>query len=164
MRHQLVFLAFIVSGIALIGCGSGGPVLYPVKGIVTVGGRPVEGVIVTFAPVDGRTASGGLTGADGKFELIAQSGKHGAVTGKHKVMLAVQSASAVTSSGSGPAAYEEMARNREGAMRGGRSGAPPAAVDPGKEKGITSIYSNPQKTPFEYDVAAKSNEFEVPVP
>lgn len=77
----------------LLGCGSGGPprpTLYPVKGTVTQGGKPVKGIAVSVYPAGGETATGtpagGTTGEDGSFLLTSPTGT-GVAVGSYKVVL-----------------------------------------------------------------------------
>ena len=70
----------------LAGCESK-PALAPVKGKVTHAGQPVAGANVMFQPETG-IASGGVTGADGRFELQTPNDRRpGAVPGKHLVSI-----------------------------------------------------------------------------
>lgn len=75
---------------AIVGCGGGAASVktVPVKGKVTLDGKPVEGATVQFAPEDstGRAASG-VTKSDGTFELTTVGGGPGAVPGKYKVAI-----------------------------------------------------------------------------
>ena len=74
-RHCLLILA--ASAVAINGCSdkSAGPQTYPVTGVVTQKGQPVEGAIVAFFAVaaadpSGRSAGGQAeTGADGSFSI-----------------------------------------------------------------------------------------------
>jgi len=74
----------------LIGCG-GGPELVEVAGVATLDGQPLANVLVTFVPEtasESRTVrSMGLTDQEGKFELLAESQRPGAVLGKHRVLV-----------------------------------------------------------------------------
>jgi len=150
--------------ITLVGCGgTSGPTLYPVQGTVTVGGKPMANVSVTFAPVDGRGASAGRTNANGTFVLLSQSGKAGAVSGKHKVMLQAQAEQTTSGNFSDPGVIEKMMKDRESSMAGGRKGAPNTA-DAKKEKTIPAEYNDPKNTPLEFEVKPSSNNFDVPVP
>lgn len=76
---------------ALPGCSR--PVkLVPAEGVVEIGGKPANGIIVQFLPqpVEGekRPTSFATTGDDGSFQLVTNDGKPGAVEGKHHVILA----------------------------------------------------------------------------
>lgn len=76
----------------LAGC-SGGRKIVPVSGVVRVNGEPYPNAIVTFQPLaddkdpyPGR-GSAGKTGPDGRFTLIYDGEKPGALTGKHRVRI-----------------------------------------------------------------------------
>jgi len=79
----LVFVAFVA------GCGgSTGPKAYPVEGVVTLKGTPVEGVTISFTPNEGTgTSSGGTTDASGKYTLRTSFGTDGAGPGTYTVTL-----------------------------------------------------------------------------
>lgn len=76
----------------LFGCEKG-PEVAEVTGTVTVGGKPLEGVLVKFLPdpVSGTSgpSSFATTNAEGKFDLVydKQNDLHGAVVGWHRVFL-----------------------------------------------------------------------------
>ena len=72
------------------GCGK--PLkLVQATGSVEIEGQPAEGIMVQFLPaaVDGeqRPSSFATTEEDGRFALITQDGKPGAVEGSHTVIL-----------------------------------------------------------------------------
>jgi len=76
----------------LVVSGCAKPVkLLPAEGIVEIGGRPAEGIMVQFLPeaIEGeqRPSSFATTEADGRFVLFTQDGKPGAVAGSHTVIL-----------------------------------------------------------------------------
>ena len=143
---SIIFVSLVM--LQTVGCGQAGPTVYPVQGTVTIGGKPA------------RPASAGKTNANGIFILLTQSGKAGAVAGKHKVILQSQSAVESTGNFSDPAVREKMFQEREASARSGNKGAPPIE----KSKTIPEEYSNPQKTPLEYEVKAGTNNFDVPIP
>ncbi len=70
----------------MIGCGSSGPELGTVSGIVTLDGKPLQGATVQFTPGLGRV-SRGRTRADGTYELRYVGNEKGALLGEHKVMI-----------------------------------------------------------------------------
>lgn len=80
---RLGLLALAVIGLA--GCGeSGGPSVEYVEGVVTLDGTPIEGVDVSFSPVNPNsgTPAVGKSDAKGVFKLTAiQGGKVGGGTG-----------------------------------------------------------------------------------
>jgi len=159
-RSLFAFLA--VSLVALAGCGEDGPSLNPVTGKVTKGGQPVEKVLVTFSPESGKgISSTGQTGADGRFILIAQTGKAGAPAGSYKVTITSIDAGGNTGGGTGPTDWSKMAADREASMRGSKDGAPVAKA---KEEKVPPEYTDPTKTPFKYEVKAGNNDFDLPIP
>ncbi len=85
----LVALFFVF----LCGCDTGPPFAV-VKGRVTVGGKPLDNVRVTFSPLPKGEAehwqsSSAVTGADGTFVLLydGNPAREGAVVGEHKVIV-----------------------------------------------------------------------------
>jgi hypothetical protein len=66
------------------GCGRGGPELVPVRGTVTLDGKPVEGASVTFIPQFPGQPALGSTDARGKFTLKTHPHGNGAMPGTHK--------------------------------------------------------------------------------
>jgi hypothetical protein len=73
------------------GCGKSGPQVAPVRGRITLDGRPLANADVTFQPDDSRRASIGRTDADGRYELAYKRGQSGAIVGRHTVRIAVSS-------------------------------------------------------------------------
>jgi len=85
------FLIFPLLGLLTIGC-SKGPSLAPVSGTVTLNGKAVDGVRVTFEPIIGESdvtdeefyTSFGITDEDGHYEMkteVQDKLKEGAVIG-----------------------------------------------------------------------------------
>lgn len=79
----LVLIALV--GTAIIGCGSSGPEMAPVTGVVTLDGAPVADAAVMFMPEGGGRPATGVTDAEGKFALETAEPGDGALIGKHKV-------------------------------------------------------------------------------
>jgi hypothetical protein len=74
----------------LLGCDGSGPDVQYVEGVVLVDGQPVEGVTVSFSPVNSETGlpAVGTTDATGKFTLTALQGGSpggGTTAGDYKV-------------------------------------------------------------------------------
>ena len=75
--------------------GSSGPPtakLVPVKGTVTINGKPAEGIMVQFIPktldlTAVAPSSQGITDKDGQFDLFTMKNEHGAVEGPHTISL-----------------------------------------------------------------------------
>ena len=104
LRAQVLFLAALLPFVA----GCGGTKFAPVSGRVTMGGKPLAGVVVSFQPiaesrnVDPGPGSTAITDADGRFTLISQLDKRtGAVVGKHRVR--------ISPAGEGPAGDADAA-------------------------------------------------------
>jgi len=154
-------LCLVVASLFLAGCGDGGPELAAVSGKVTKGGQPLAGVNVTFSPVNPGPSSGARTDAEGKFILICQSGKAGAVIGQHKAILQAVASGGVDSNSDPKAAMEAMLKARSGGPKGKN-------VDPSKaaaaEAPFPAEYGDPAKTPLSYEVKAGTNEFDIAIP
>ncbi len=88
---SVVFLLGMVA--TVLGCGEKGPRLAPVSGTVTLDGKPLAKVIVTFVPVEGGVSSSGVTDESGSYSLACSLGP-GAVVGKHRVYVQSQAPSA----------------------------------------------------------------------
>lgn len=152
-------LLFCLSLFAFLGCGEAGPGLAPVRGTLTQGGKALPGVSVTFSPVESGASSGARTDANGKFVLLAASGKAGAVVGKHKVILTVPAdASTAVIDMSNPASRDAMMQQR-GSM--GEQGRP---VEAEVKLSFPPEYADPVKTPLEYTVQDGDNDFDIPIP
>jgi hypothetical protein len=77
------------------GCSQGDqPELGRVHGHVTLDGKPLAGVVVSFQPINGGRQSSGETDDQGSYELIYIRDIQGAKVGKHRV--AVGSSDLVT--------------------------------------------------------------------
>lgn len=87
--------ASVLLVLTLAGCGGAAKVkVVPAEGIVKIGGKPAANIMIQFLP-DTRSgltgpSSSATTDAEGKFKLIAQDGREGAVLGTHMVMLVDQ--------------------------------------------------------------------------
>jgi hypothetical protein len=86
-----LILAFLIAG-----CGRGGHRVAPVSGRVTLNGKPMDKINVTFQPLAAAGNSGdagwgsyGVTDGNGCFQLKTVDGKAGAVVGKQAVYLTV---------------------------------------------------------------------------
>ncbi len=80
--YSLLVVGFAVT---FVGCGGdAGPPLAPVKGKVTLYGKPYTKGIVTFSPEGGGPSATSRTDENGDYELWS-AGKKGAAIGKHKV-------------------------------------------------------------------------------
>jgi hypothetical protein len=85
--HHFLICALVFA--VLAGCEKSGPELAPVRGRVTLDGRPLATADVMFQPEGGERPSIGRTAADGRYELGYKRGVPGAIVGPHKVAIAL---------------------------------------------------------------------------
>ena len=75
----------------VVGCSAAPPEFGEVRGKVTLSGKPLAGIVVTFYPAtegnEGLPAASGKTDATGTYALATASGQPGAVVGKHRVVV-----------------------------------------------------------------------------
>jgi hypothetical protein len=76
----------------LAGCGDGRIATYPVNGTVNVNGRPAEGAIVVFCPINPAAEiehlrPAGMADASGQFTLTTFEPSDGAPAGQYKVIV-----------------------------------------------------------------------------
>ena len=91
MFRSFVSAAVLCLLVGLVaGCGAGGPKLHPVKGRLTLKGKPCPGVTVTMTPDDLKAQSfiGGTDG-EGNFEMRNIYSKTGVQEGEYQVSIAV---------------------------------------------------------------------------
>jgi len=69
-----------------VGCGERGPEVGEVRGLVTLDGSPLANAQLVFTPATGRPSTG-VTGEDGRYELVYLRDQKGAVLGKHTVRI-----------------------------------------------------------------------------
>ncbi|MCC9606360.1 carboxypeptidase-like regulatory domain-containing protein [Blastopirellula sp. JC732] len=86
LKYRMAGLALLSCLIMSVGCAEQGPSLGAVSGTVTLDGKPLPNVIVSFVPVTGGRPSVGTTDENGKYQL-AFVDRLGALTGKHKVSI-----------------------------------------------------------------------------
>lgn len=84
-KRAIAWLLFIALGGTFSGCWSSGPEMIPVRGVVTLDGKPVEGATVGFAPKAAGRPATGTTDAAGQFSLTTFEPGDGAVPGEHVV-------------------------------------------------------------------------------
>src|SRR5262245_25453932 len=86
--RRLSSLAVLTVGLVVVAGCSSGPKLVPVKGRVTLDGKPVRDMLINFQPVVGKAAGEGahaMTDPDGRFTLLDVRGGTGAHVGEYKV-------------------------------------------------------------------------------
>jgi len=85
--RNLVPLLCLFAGVLILfaaGCGSDGPDIVDVSGIVTRKGQPVPNIDVYFQPAEGRPSLG-TTDAQGRFSMQYTHDQSGVRVGHHKV-------------------------------------------------------------------------------
>ncbi len=88
-RRVSHLLCLLVIAQFSLGCGGGqeGPPVAPVKGVVTVDGKPVEGATVSFTVKDFSRFSTGVTNEKGEYSLTTMNTNDGAVVGENSVAI-----------------------------------------------------------------------------
>lgn len=87
--NRIQFLSLALIAAAFLGCGSRGPKTARVSGTVTMAGKPLANVGVTFLPTKKGPAAFGTTNDNGEFTLTTTRRGDGAVIGKHKVTVGI---------------------------------------------------------------------------
>ena len=141
-------------GMVVAGCGSRGPVVHFVEGIVTIDGVPLGKADVGFSeetPGDGLSAVG-LTREDGTFVLNAVGAWPGRGTKAGHYVVTVRKFEAKESQP--PVAFEDRDRNNQ----------PPALLPPGSKSSpfksvIPEVYGSLETTPLRATVSNGRNSF-----
>jgi len=74
--------------VLLVGCGTNGPELAPVEGVVTFRGRPLVEAEVMFVPRQGGRPAVGRTDSQGRFQFTTFRERDGAPVGEYDVTVA----------------------------------------------------------------------------
>jgi len=134
LRSSLAFMAFAAI-LVLGGCGQQGRLTtVPVRGTVTLDGKPLPYGQVLFMPDNGRVAKGEIV--DGRFTLGTYSASDGAVLGKHRVSVT---------------ARKPVETNLND----------PLAVPQYNPSLIPERYSDPATSGLVFEVTADGNEFHI---
>lgn len=96
--------ALLAACLLPLGCGPRRPATFPVRGVVTVGGKPIAGATVLFQPVEGGVPGRGVTTDDGGFTLTTFESGDGAIGGRHRVAISKMTLSGVEVTEDGVAA------------------------------------------------------------
>lgn len=91
-RSQVTRVLGLTLG-SILGCGGGGSdkwvaareTVYPVSGIVTYKGEPVDGANVLFHSATKNLTAHAITDADGEYQMTTYEDDDGAVLGEHAV-------------------------------------------------------------------------------
>ena len=91
---RLVRATALAAGLLATGlAGCGGPKYVKVSGVVTLDGTPYKNAVVSFQPIGTQAnptpghGSSGLTDDKGRYTLVTDDGKTGAVVGRHRVRI-----------------------------------------------------------------------------
>lgn len=123
------------------GCPAGGPSTVPVKGTLTIDGKPATDVTITLAGADPKVPAASGKVENGSFTLFCGTeGKPGCVPGKYKVVLS-------SNAGTSPAMYKSGA------------GDPTKAKSPFPEKYRVATTSDK-----EVEITNGSNELKITIP
>lgn len=147
LSRCLLLVPFLTVSVALMGCGPAGPDYVPVKGVVTIDGKPLALKTVFFAPEPGTPGmgAGASTDENGAFELLAV-----AAGSTKDIYGALPGAYVVTVNEPMFPLGEEMAVQ-------GLSDDPeaalgiPAPVNTGKQA-IPPVYTSPESTPLKIQI------------
>lgn len=145
-RVPVVTWLLVTPMLALLGCSGGGlEGLYPVTGIVTYQGAPVDGATITFVGEGDARPATAVSKPDGTYELYTL-GTLGAAPGKYSVAVAKtealpESANAdLGFSASGEdLSMEQAARDVDKPL-------------PAPKELLPAKYNNPGSTPLKFDV------------
>jgi hypothetical protein len=82
LKHSWVLVSMLV-----VGCSGGRSDLADVNGLVTLDGQPLPMATVVFQPDSAGPASYGLTDDQGRYKVMYDVGRTGAVIGMHTVKI-----------------------------------------------------------------------------
>lgn len=109
---------FCLAGLTLLvtaGCGGSGdsnPPTYPVSGVVTYQGAPVEGATVAFSTItEPIQSSSGVTDSEGRYQLSTFNADDGAQPGNYKIRVFKYERSEAPASPASEAEYVPPAEN-----------------------------------------------------
>lgn len=117
-----VFGFLFLAILAATGCRSNPPQVVPVSGVVTLDGKPLAGVAITFVPVAGGSFGCGSTNEKGEFTLGTFAETDGALVGVHWISIMPDTISPAAI-GQTPGREEGMGRRGE-LNRGAKSRIP----------------------------------------
>jgi hypothetical protein len=149
----------------IAGCtGSGSsdlPKTYPVSGVVTHEGKPVDGATVTFLPMEGTGSSIGLTDANGKYALSTFNPSDGAPAGQYKVSVVKWQGGAPPPAPTGQIAPGEIDEATYAPPKETPGGG--AAATTGPKNLLPAQYSNADSSGLRATVAEAENQIDLPL-
>lgn len=87
-KRFLTFCVLSVFVCVLSGCGNGMPTTYPVSGKVTLDGKPLPYVKITFMPSNGDRSASAVTDGEGVFDSASTFRPNDGVRpGTHKIVI-----------------------------------------------------------------------------
>ena len=81
--QKLLALVLTIFTLMITGCGSDSPEFVPVSGTVTLNGKPINEVVVTFVPKQDGQPAMGLTDEQGQFSLSTTELDDGVIVGSY---------------------------------------------------------------------------------
>jgi hypothetical protein len=163
----------VIFACTIVGCsGDDRPKTYPVSGIVTLNGKPVDGATVTFMRADsGQYNAVSLTDANGKYQLTTFQSGDGATEGSYKVTVTkygrdkevspYETGSETQTIDDGDVQSYEDAYSKAMSGGGGKRWQPPKTWNDVPDKYATTNTSGlafdvtPQKSGHTYDIELK---------
>ena len=142
-----------VSVLVLVGCtpqteDPDRPDTYPVTGVVTYNGEPVEGATVTFmATAEGGRGASGTTDSSGKYSLFTFVAGDGAIAGNYAVKISKTNGGTVANTAEEAKAMMEAA-----------AGGPPKMSE--IKDLLPAKYKAPQTSGLTAEVKAGDNKFD----
>jgi hypothetical protein len=143
-------LSWVVSVAILLAVGVGcsskdRPV--PVRGVVTIDGKPLAGAGVRFSPEGGGRPAHGATQEDGSYRLTTLNANDGALPGDYMVTIVWDEPPppVLRSGPGGPTKEQQQKAIQDYEEKLKRAGKPPV---------IPEIYGNPTKSPLRMKVPA----------
>lgn len=128
----------------VLGCG-GSSKTYRVEGIVTLDGKPLEGVTVKFLPDEGSSGQTavGTTGSDGSFRLQTNAPGDGAMAGTYRVVVIKEETVAVSGGPPGAASIEDKRKFYMSQVK------TPAVAGKAKKGQLPPVYGDPSNNALE---------------
>lgn len=139
-----------------LGCSQRGlDGLYPVKGTVTLNGKPLDGATISFiSKGDGRPATA-ISKADGTFEVFTLDSS-GALPGNYRVVVVKEEVPPETSAADAGFDASGQDLSMVQAAKTGKQAFKSNQLVPTK-------YTNPETTPLTFEVKSSSNNCELKI-
>ena len=147
---------FLTLATSLTGCNQGDrPTIVRASGKVTLNGAPVAGASVSFQPVGGGRPCGGVTNAQGIYEITSYEQNDGAPVGEHRVAI-------IKIAGEGARKPAEAAPAEDPSMALSDISGPGETEAPAKQPETTYLvpqkYSDPATSGLTVNVPAEGSD------